>query len=234
MLLFGYFGSLFVASTVVLLLAGCANMANTPLVSNSQELSPGTRAESPAPPLVHVTQEAVDEAAKTLVREVDEFTNDEEVRYHKPLASYSSSETGSNSHVGTLMGAFSRVSGGDWKFSFGGVYLGEEWKYWDTIEMMSPTGSLKYKVSRQNKSEEIIGGLSVLEQGALFLADSEVVDLYELAKGGDIKFRLGSPDTFGNYPFVGVLKGELRQKLVNVMTVFFGERQGLNVSYNSN
>lgn len=216
--------SLILVTAVTIGTSGCS--AGDPATQSPESESSPTSSSEPNidPYLYQVTSEQIDKAVKTLTKKVDEFTEDELVTYEIPLSVYSRGEDGGT--LGTLAGQYSRKKDADWIFQFAGSYVGEDWIFWDSMELKSPTESMNLSVSRQGKTEKVLGDGRVGEIGALMLTDMEVVQLFDLVKGGEVKFRLSSSTNAGSGNYVGVLGKKMRKQLLNVITVYFGELKG--------
>jgi len=221
--------SLTIATVVIVSATGCASGESSTPESLPENDTSASSEPNIEPYLYQVTSEDIDKAVKTLVKKVDEFTEDEVVTYEIPLSVYTKGEDSGT--LGTLAGQYNRKSGEDWVFQFAGSYVGEDWIFWDTMELKSPTESLNFKVSRQGKTEKVLGDGRVGEIGALMLTDMEVVQLFDLVKGGEVKFRLSSSTNAGSGNYVGVLGTKMRKQLINVITVYFGELKGDFIDY---
>lgn len=199
-----------------LILTSCSSTVNQPIsqASPTQE----------APALPSVTQEEVNASAKSLQYLVDEFTGDETFTYEIPLSVYSKDSNGSK---GTLAGQFQRKEGGEWVFQLAASYLGEDWLFFDSVNIRTQSKNYDFSVGRSGKFEKVQGGGLVSEIGAVFLTLDEAKEVLALVKDGDVKFRLNGSGTGAGTEFTGTLGKKMRTQLTNVLTAYLGVEEGL-------
>lgn len=195
--------------------------------SCTSEATPPVSVSTPsqeAPPSVSVTQAEVDASVKKLQYFVDEFTGDETFTYEIPMSVYSKDASGNR---GTLAGQFQRKQGGEWTFQLAASYVGEEWLFFDAVNLLADSKNYDFVVGRAGKFEKVQGGGLVSEIGAVFLAQEEVGEVLALVKGGDVKFRLNGSGSGSGTDFTGTLGKKMRQQLIHALTVYLGIEQGL-------
>jgi hypothetical protein len=175
-----------------------------------------------APVLSSVTQAEVDTSAKSLDYSVDEFSGDESFGYQIPMSVYSNDASGNRA---TLAGQFQRKKGSEWTFQLAASYVGEEWLFFDSVNLLANSKTFEVTVGRDGKFEKVQGGGLVSEIGAVFLTQDEANEVLSLVKEGEVRFRLKDSRTGAD--FTGTLGKKMRQQLIHALTVYLGIQQGL-------
>ena len=198
------------------------------LTSCSSELTQPVSESTPtqeAPASPSVTQAEVNAALEALQHKVDEFTGDETFTYEIPMSVYSRDSAGSK---GTLAGQFQRKAGGEWAFQLAASYVGEDWLFFDSVNMLATSKNYDFEVGRSGKFEKVQGGGLVSEIGAVFLTQEEAAEVLALVKEGDVKFRLNGSGSGSGSDFTGTLSKKMRKQLTNVLIAYLGVEAGLS------
>jgi hypothetical protein len=175
---------------------------------------------------MELTEAEVAAAAGKLQHKVDEFTGDELVTYEVPISAYTTDPAGNR---GTLAGQIQRKEGGDWRFHFAGSYVGEEWLFYESVNIRSKSHNLNCEIERVNKVEKVLGGGLVVEIGSTWLGVEQAIDLLSIVQEGDVKFRFNGSGSGAGTNFTGVLGPKMTKNLSHVLKAFIGTQQGFNV-----
>lgn len=208
-------------------LSGCA-LDGSGLNGGGTSQSLQTTPTPEAPSVRQFTQKVVEAAAKTLNYKKDEFTEDETIDYEIPMSVYTWDDEGKR---GTLAAVISRKKGGDWVFQLSAAYVGEDWLFFDSVNIRSKTKNFDFTVSNGNKFQKVLGGGYVAEIGPRFLSLEEATNMLDIMEEGDVKFRLNGSGSGSGSNFTGALGAKMKKQLKNALILFISYQPDFTYRY---